>query len=309
MTPLSAELDSSGAIPSMSRATVEQALTRAQLTFENAGIETPRLDAQLLLAFALGVRREDLAREPEQDLTERATLIFDMAVKLRSQRRPLPYITGEKYFYGRAFKVNRAVLIPRPETELLIDFALKVHRSQSPSATFRVADIGTGSGCIAVTVACEVPEAHVFATDISRLALLVTAKNVKRQGVSNRVQLLEGNLMDPVTGEKFDLILSNPPYIPDSEIAALMPEVRDFEPRLALSGNDESISGQSPESIRQALMRQSVECLNQRGWLALEVGLGQADDAATEMINFGYSSVEVISDHAKIGRLVVGCLA
>ena len=143
-------------------------------------METPRLDAQLLLAWVLKARREDLAREPERALTERERVIFAKAVALRAERRPLPYITGEQWFYGRAFKINRAVLIPRPETELLVTAALE--KCQGVPAP-RLADIGTGSGCLAVTLAAERPDAHVWATDISPDALNVARKNAVRHGV------------------------------------------------------------------------------------------------------------------------------
>ena len=144
-----------------------------------AGVDTPRLDAQLLLAWTLKARREDLARDPERVLTERERVIFEKAVALRVLRRPLPYITGEAWFYGRPFKINRAVLIPRPETEDLAAAALEACRDV-PSPI--LADIGTGSGCLAVTLALEHPGARVWATDLSGDALKLARKNVVRHG-------------------------------------------------------------------------------------------------------------------------------
>ena len=158
-------------------------------------MDTPRLDAQLLLVWVLKARREDLAREPERALTEREQVIFAKAVALRAERRPLPYITGEQWFYGRPFKINRAVLIPRPETELLVAAALEKCRD-TPAPL--LADIGTGSGCLAVTLAAERPDARVWATDLSPDALNVARKNAVRHGVTDRVTLLPGDLLAPL---------------------------------------------------------------------------------------------------------------
>ena len=149
---------------------------------ELAGIENPRIDFQILLAWVLHARREDLIREPLRALTHREEVIFRKAAQLRLLRRPVPYITGEKWFYGRLFKVNRAVLIPRPETEMLVEFGKdKIGDLHQDSTS--VADIGTGSGCIAVSIACEIQGALVCATDISPLALKLADKNVKRYAI------------------------------------------------------------------------------------------------------------------------------
>ena len=191
--------------------TIAEALSGAAAQLMQAGVDTPGYDARLLLQWVLKARREDLVREPERTLTEREQLIFAKSIQLRTERRPLPYITGEAWFYGRAFKINRAVLIPRPETELLVELALSVCRDV-PAPT--LADIGTGSGCLAVTLACERPDATVWATDLSPDALKLARKNVVRYGLAERVQLLYGDLLGPLPqGLKYNVIVSNPPYV------------------------------------------------------------------------------------------------
>jgi release factor glutamine methyltransferase len=265
-----------------------------------AGVDSPRLDAQLLLAWAMDVSREELAKAPERVIDERAGLIFWKSIALRCERRPLPYITGEAWFYGRAFKVNRAVLIPRPETETIVDFAKSLAPKDKP---IRIADIGTGSGCIAVSIALELPHARVVAVDISRLALLVAAKNVRRYALADRVKLLEGDLLSPFdTGDKFDLIVSNPPYVPISDRESLMPEVRDYEPEMALFG-DNAVVG-TPTSLRERLLHDTKSQLCDSGWIAIEIGTGQADEAHAQAQNVGYRNVDVRPDMAGIGRLL-----
>ena len=167
--------------------TVAEAIQQATRVLTGAGVETPYLDARLLLVWVLKARREDLAREPERALTERERVIFAKAVALRAERRPLPYLTGEQWFYGRPFKINRAVLIPRPETELLVTAVLEKCRGVPSPA---LADIGTGSGCLAVSLAAELPDARVWATDLSPEALRVARKNAVRHGVMDRMTLL-----------------------------------------------------------------------------------------------------------------------
>ena len=283
--------------------TVAAALTRAISALSLAGIDTPRLDAQLLLAWTLKCRREDLAREPERALTGREQIIYAKAVALRTERRPLPYITGEAWFYGRSFKINRAVLIPRPETEMLIDAARELcQRFAAPL----LADIGTGSGCLAVTLACELSSAQVWATDLSADALKLARKNVVRYGLEARVTLLHGDLLAPLpVGLQFDVIVSNPPYIAETEISHLQPEVRDYEPRLALSG-DAGASGPDGTALHRRLLVEASAHLKPGGWLLLEVGQGQAEAVREAARMAGYAEVSVRADMAGIGRVVMG---
>lgn len=284
-------------------ATVGAALDNAVRVLDTTGVETPRWDAQLLLAWTLKVRREELARAPERELTARERVIFDKAVSLRALRRPLPYITGEAWFYGRAFKINRAVLIPRPETEDLARAALEAVR-HIPSP--RLADIGTGSGCLAVTLALERPEAHLWATDLSLDALKTARKNVVRYALTERVTLLRGNLLAPLPRERrFDAVISNPPYITEAEVPHLQPEVRDYEPALALSGDGDA-AGPDGTALHRRLIAEARAVLNPGGWLLLEVGQGQAETVADAARAAGYGEVSILADLSGIGRVVQG---
>ena len=285
-----------------SEMTVAAALARAIPALTDAGVDTPRLDAQLLLLWTLKCRREDLIREPERVLSERELLIYEKAISLRTQRRPLPYITGEAWFYGRPFKINRAVLIPRPETEMLVEAAREICRGESAPI---LADIGTGSGCLAVTLALEISEAQVWATDLSGDALKLARKNVVRYALEERVTQLRGDLLAPLPPElRCAVIVSNPPYIPEAEISGLQPEVRDYEPRLALSGDGEA-TGLDGTALHRRLLLEAPPYLKPDGWLLLEVGMGQAQTVAEAAQEAGYAEVAIREDLAGIGRVVI----
>ncbi len=285
--------------------TIADALRQAIPQLEGAGVDTPRLDAQLLLGWALGGQsREQMARAPENLVGARERLIFEKAVALRVERRPLPYITGEAWFYGREFKINRAVLIPRPETEMLVDLALeKLAKLTAP----RIADIGTGSGCVAVSIACELAQAEVVAVDISPLALRIAAKNVRRYEVEERVQLREGDLCEPLASDaRFDMIVSNPPYVPASDAATLAPEVRDYEPALALYGSEPGQAASDlPRALRRRLLKQARQCLTPGGWIAVEIGIHQGEEALADAVESGYASAELRNDFAAIPRILI----
>ena len=282
--------------------TVQDALAWATPLLTAAGIDTPRFDAQLLLAWTLKVSRTDLAREPERVLTGRERIIYEKAVALRTERRPLPYITGEAWFYGRPFKINRAVLIPRPETEDLVTAALEHCAGLSVP---RLADIGTGSGCLAVTLALERTDAQVWATDLSLDALTLARKNVVRHGLGERVTLARGDLLVALPPEmRFDLIVSNPPYLSQAEVPTLQPEVRDYEPLLALSGDGDA-AGPDGTALHRRLLRDAPAHLQPNGWLLLEVGQGQAEIVVAAAQALGYVETAFRLDLSGIGRVVL----
>lgn len=284
--------------------TVAEALVFASTTLTAAGVDTPRFDAQLLLVWVLKARREDLAREPERELTDREQIIYAKAISLRALRRPLPYITGEAWFYGRVFKINRAVLIPRPETEILVELALAACRNiESP----KLADIGTGSGCLAVTLAAERPDASIWATDLSADALKEARKNVVRYQLQNRVTLLHGDLLGPLPSDlRLDVVVSNPPYVTEAEHSELQPEVRDYEPRLALSGLGDA-AGPDGTALHRRILAEAPASLKPGGWVLLEVGANQAALVAEIASELGYTDVEITADYAQIGRVVSAC--
>ena len=256
-----------------------------------AGIDTPRLDAELLLERATGERRERFAMEPEARLDPVAARAFAEFVRRRLRREPVAYILGVRAFRRIELAVDRRVLIPRPETEHLVEVALELE----PLA---VCDVGTGSGAIALAVADELPNARVTATDIYPDALEVARANAERLGLADRVRFEAGSL--PREGS-FDLILANLPYVSEREWLGLEPEVRDYEPRGALVPGPTGL-----EAIEALLGELAVGVGAGAKAVALEVGAGQAPVVAELVRRAGFERVEVRRDLAGIERVVVG---
>jgi release factor glutamine methyltransferase len=235
---------------------------------ESHGSSSPRLDAELLAATALGLRRLDLYLQFDRPLEEEQLTAIRQLVRRRGEGEPVAHITGEREFYSRPFGVSGDVLIPRPETETLVEETLRrAHSLLDDGDGVRIADLGTGSGCIAVTLAAELPGARVTATDVSDQALEVAAANVERHHVGDRVELLRGSWSEPLRGREFDIVVANPPYIPSAELAGLAREVRDREPALALDGGSDGLAAY------RALLPGLAEVLSSGGWAALEVDI------------------------------------
>lgn len=255
-----------------------------------------RLEARLIVAHALGLSREQtiLRREAPTD-SEEARVEALLVRRLR--REPLAYILGTRWFYGLEFAVGPGVLVPRPETELLVEWALE-HLPRD--AASRIADVGTGSGCIAVAIARQRPSVVVDAIDISPDALRIAKANAERHGVSDRIRFHKGDLFHAVPGAAlYDAVVSNPPYIPRSESPRLAPEVADHEPHTALFGPDPDGLG-----LYRRLAIETASHLRPDGGLAVEVGAGQAPDVATLLQNAGWMRVARIPDLAGIERVV-----
>ena len=265
--------------------------------FESKGIETARLDAELLLAHALGCRRIDLYARydavPKGEPLDR----FRKMVRKRGARTPAKYLTGECEFYSLKLSVSPSVLIPRPETEFLVERALEALPRDGETL---VADLGTGSGAIAVAVATRRPKAHVVATDASADALAVARRNAERHGVAGQVEFRQGSWFQALEpGTLLDAIVSNPPYVARADLERAMPEVRDHEPRLALDGGHDGL-----ESLR-VLVAGAPEWLKPGGWLIVEVGAGQAEAVVALADETGnYEAPAVAPDLAGIGRVV-----
>ncbi len=256
------------------------------------GIENARLEAEWLLCAATGMDRMALYLNFEKPLTDQELAAYRAMVARRGKREPLQHILGTQEFCGLEFEVTPDVLIPRHDTETLVNEAL----ARMPAAR-SVLDIGTGSGCIAVTLACKLPRAAVTAVDISAAALEVARCNAKRHGAA--IEFLPGSLFQPVAGRYFDLIVSNPPYIPSSEIDRLEPEVRDYDPRGALDGGADGLD------IYRNLIPAAGEFLNPHGWLLVEVGAGQAQDVVLLFRNAGgFGEPIVVTDYGSIERVV-----
>jgi release factor glutamine methyltransferase len=274
-----------------------EALIAASDALEAAGVETPRLDAEILLAEATGWDRTWLAAEAEAGVPATAARRFGETVRRRLRREPVAYILGRKGFRSIELAVDRRVLIPRPETELLVELAVELRPA-------RVLDVGTGSGAIALAIAAELPECEVVATDISPAALEVARANAERLGLTERVKFVEGTLPDADSGwveeggaEAFDLVVANLPYVAETEWTDLEPEVTQWEPREALLAGPDGL-----DAIRALIPLVATKA----SALALEVGDGQADAVADLMRGAGISAVETRSDLAGIPRVVWG---
>ena len=272
-----------------SSASVSEALGAAVDGLAAAGVDSPRLDAELLLAQATGWSRERFATDPDSSLPSGASRVFGQMVRRRVRREPVAYILGRKSFRDIELEIDSTVLIPRPETELLVEIALEL-------APATVLDVGTGSGAVALAVADELPGAQVTATDTSAYALRLAQANAARLGLE-RVIFTTGTL--PARGS-FELVLANLPYVGEEEWGDLAPEIRDYEPRKAL------VPGPSGMEAIESLTTKLSADQGLANAVALEVGAGQAPTVAELLEGAGFDRVESRPDLAGIERVVLG---
>jgi release factor glutamine methyltransferase len=259
------------------------------------GSELARLDAELLVAHALGVRRLDVYLQYDRPLDEANLAAIRELLRRRGRGEPVALITGSREFYGRSFRVTPAVLVPRPETETLVDRALRVARERV--GELRIADLGTGSGCLACTLAAELPQATVIAADVSKEALAVAAENASALGVAERVLFVEGGWADGLVAD-LDLVVSNPPYVTSTEMDELPRDVR-FEPRLALDGGADGLDAY------RALLPAIAEHAPRAWWVGLEVDSRRADPVTEQAFALWPSaSISVVADLAGLPRVV-----
>jgi release factor glutamine methyltransferase len=256
------------------------------------GVENARLEAEWLLCATTGLDRVGLYLNFEKPLNDSELADYRSKVTRRGRREPLQHILGSQEFCGLDFGVSCDVLIPRHDTAVLVSEAV----TKVPDADTAL-DIGTGSGCIAVVLALQLPQAAVTATDISEMALAVAIRNARQHGAP--VEFLHGSLFSPLTGRHFDLIVSNPPYIPTADIDTLQPEVREFDPLIALDGGVDGLD------FYRALIPAALCFLNPHGWLLVEVGVGQAADVM-ELFrkSGGYDEPHSVCDSNRIERVV-----
>jgi len=327
--------------------TIREELSRATALLSHAGVDTQQLDAEVLMAHVIGTPRLHVISYPGQRLREEEFARFRDLVERRAKREPLAYITGEKEFWGLSFEITPAVLVPRPETETLVEVALAELRGEwegeapaepgsgrgagdpgwpvvrgpvAPAHQYQrspthqwdqhptpntqhllLADIGAGSGCVAVALAVELPDAVIYATEVSPAAAEVARRNAAKHQVEARVTVLEGDLFEPIPVEvrgRLDAVVSNPPYIPSAEINSLQPEIKEYEPRAALDGGREGMT------YHRRMLDAARGWLKPGGWVHLEVGASQAEPVAEMARAWGFRDVRITSDLAGIERVV-----
>jgi release factor glutamine methyltransferase len=276
------------------------ALAQATTVLVSAGIEEPRLDAELLLAHALGITRAQLHAYLQHQLSSTELGRYRQFIERRARHEPVAYIVGQKEFYGLDLYVDHRVLIPRPETELLVEKAIEISKRRlADGDQLVIADLGTGSGAIAIGLAVHVPQALIYATDASREALEVAAWNCRCHCVQDRVHLLQGHLLEPLP-EPIDLIVANLPYVTEAELAQLPPEISRYEPRQSLNGGPDGF-----DHIRR-LLAQAGGHLKPRGVILLEIGATQGPAVvALAKHHFPAAGVEIAKDYAGLDRVVM----
>lgn len=257
---------------------------------------TAARDAELLLMHAAGVERVALYSDPDRMLEEREWAVFPNAVERRIAMEPVQYITGRQEFYGFDLMVSPATLIPRPETELVVEAAVAELRS-SGARPPRILDVGTGTGAIAIVMSKELPGAEVVAVDLSEAALDVARENARRHGVEGRISFVASDLLEALRGEAFDAVLSNPPYVPVGDRAGMHPQVRDWEPEMALFAGEDGLD------IYRRLIPAAAKTLRPGGLLAMEFGYGQSESLAELLA--GWDEVRFLKDLQAILRAVL----
>ncbi|NMD99739.1 peptide chain release factor N(5)-glutamine methyltransferase [Selenomonas bovis] len=276
--------------------TIGRILKWTEQYFKQKNIESPRLDAEVLLSHILGRERIYLYVHFDEPLEPTELARYREAIKQRVQRVPVAYIIGEKEFMGLTFRVTADTLVPRPDTEILVQAAVERLRAHGEAPRF--ADIGTGSGAICLSVLHFLPKAQADTVDISPAARAVAEENAAALEVADRVTFHTGDLLAPLAGQCYDAILSNPPYIPDGDIAALAPEVRLKEPRTALAGGKDGLD------FYRRLTADAPANLKDGGFLAVEVGIHQAAPVAALAVP-AFSRTEILKDYAGIERVVI----
>ena len=283
--------------------TVRRLIEATTATFLEAGIVNARWDAELLIAHGLQKSRLELYAHPEYQINNREHMELSRLVNQRANRKPLQYLVGHQEFWGMSFKVTPDVLIPRHETELVVETAIAICKTWPHWRTPVLADIGTGSGCLAVSLSEEVQTAEVYATDISARALSIARENAIVNGQSGRIQFLQGDLCCPLyragLAGCIDLVVSNLPYIPRSSFSELVPEVHDYEPRIALDGGEKGLEPYD------RLLGELKGLLSPRGIVILEMGDQQSNELEGLAVRSGFGLRNTMNDLSGIPRVMI----
>jgi release factor glutamine methyltransferase len=275
---------------------LKEALTSAVDRLESADVGSPRLNAETLLMFALGVNRAYLYTYPERELTSEERARYDDSLAQRTAGMPSQYITGHQEFWGLDFIVSPAVLIPRPETEHLVETVLELARGMPAP---RIVDVGTGSGCIAIALAHELKTVEVYAVDLSADALEIARANAARLQLDGKVRFLRSDVLEALAGvHDFDFVVSNPPYVGKNEVDKVQRSVFEFEPRMAV------FSGESGLDVIRPLIEQSHKALKSDGWLTMEIGYSMRDMVLELLDPTMWDDARVVPDLQGIPRVV-----
>ncbi len=275
---------------------LKQALASAVDRLEAADVGSPRMNAEVLLMFVLGVNRAYLYAHPERELTPEEETRYNEVLAQRSTGMPSQYITGHQEFWGLDFVVSPAVLIPRPETEHLVETVLELARGMDHP---KLVDVGTGSGCIALALAHELEAAEVHAVDLSADALEIARANAARLQLDERVRLLQSNVLEALVDvSDFDFVVSNPPYVGFDEVDKVQKSVRDFEPQVAVFAGEQGLN------VIRPLVEQAYSALKPGGWLALEIGYSMSDAVMHLLSPTRWEDVRVVPDLQGIPRVV-----
>ena len=277
---------------------VFQALSEGTSILKKAGSSSPRLDAEIILSFVLDWERLKVMTESETVLSEAEYESFLKWIGNRSKGMPIAYITGHKEFMGLDFVVKNGVLIPRGDTEIIVENVIR--ECENIDGQISVVDVGCGSGAIGISIAHYVKGAFVTMIDISGIAFEISNHNAELNNVKKRVKVIKGNLLEPVLGERFDFVVSNPPYIETDVIESLQKDVRDFEPHTALDGGIDGLK------YYREITKLASACVKEGGMLIYEIGFGQGKAVSGIMDEGGFSDIRVIKDLAGLDRCVIG---
>lgn len=275
---------------------LKQAIDAAYEVFVKDDVPSPRLNAELLMMFVLGCDRAYLFAHPERPLTAEEQSRYDDVIRERARGCPTQYIIGHQEFWGLDLIVSPAVLIPRPETEHVVETVLALLRQRDPEEKLRLIDVGTGTGCIALALASELPWIDIHACDISDEALEIAHINAARLRLNHQVQLRRSDLLSVYVGEQFDFVVCNPPYVGESEADKVQKQVREFEPKIAV------FSGQEGLDIYKRFIPQAHAVLNPGGWLVMEIGF--SSEEKVRVLLKDWTDIQTTADLQGIPRVI-----
>ncbi|HCL91124.1 MAG TPA: peptide chain release factor N(5)-glutamine methyltransferase [Candidatus Atribacteria bacterium] len=285
--------------------TVGQALKNIRKIFRDKGIMNPEREAEILLSYFLEMSRSEIYLNSDRVLKDKEKTQLEKKIQKRIEKIPLQYITKHQEFMGMDFLVEKGVLIPRPETEILVEELIRKLKNYKCSNSLRVTDLGTGTGIIAVSIAKFIEDVIIYATDISKKSLQIALKNAQKHGCKDKIIFLQGDLFEPFMGKikknSLDGIVSNPPYIDSHDFESLPPEIKDNEPKVALSGGIDGLD------YYRKIIKKSPQYLKKNGFMALEVGFNQSKIVKELIIkenNFN-QNIEITKDYLGIERVVI----